>query len=413
MYCRTKIFIQLVTIEKNNQPTRKFVTQENNFIKNNWNLITNLASNRLVIINLLEKQITVEISHEKLITAWSRYYQWVQKHQDFLRWRSQLSHNINQWKNHKKTKGSLLKDNPLITANIWYKQRQDDLAKEEKEFIKKSLKVRYNQRIRLSLIITIVIGSVLLTGIYAWIQSKERQLEQLIRYASSQVITPDNVNIIIDVLPKYLESAKKQKKINNIEQAIDDYRQVLLISNKTYEKMKENSQKFNNSVTIQEKLTKISQKAESSLGEMIAIYRLPKLEKQLNNKQFGERELTGFLNPDTGTTEYDYLQTVYTGALKTTRDIIMTDLGAKIDQNNNKIIDEEEENGIPCTTLIQIERLWREATDNQCGWYGIDNIFESNCQLLQGKTLTDILYPTSDFSLLAKRLEYCKIIPDS
>ncbi|WP_048325687.1 hypothetical protein [Crocosphaera watsonii] len=83
--------------------------------------------------------------------------------------------------------------------------------------------------------------------------------------------------------------------------------------------------------------------------------------------------------------------------------------GVKTDQNNNNIIDEGEENAIPCETLIQIEKLWRNATDNQCGWYGKDNVWESNCQLLEGNTLTTILMYPSDIPLLENRLDYCKI----
>ena len=82
--------------------------------------------------------------------------------------------------------------------------------------------------------------------------------------------------------------------------------------------------------------------------------------------------------------------------------------GVKTDQNNNNIIDEGEENAIPCETLIQIEKLWRNATDNQCGWYGKDNVWESNCQLLEGNTLTTILMYPSDIPLLENRLDYCK-----
>ncbi|MGK7886442.1 MAG: CHAT domain-containing protein [Crocosphaera sp.] len=442
-----KIFIQLVTIKENNEPTRKIITKENNLIRENWYLITHLASSRLVITNSLEKEITVEISHEKLITAWPRYYEWIKENKEFLRWRSQLSNNINQWKeskitslenkktrddpksllslpsplkmklnqweNNKKTKGYLLKDTPLIKANIWYKERQEDLEQEQKEFIKNSLKVRRNQRIILSVLTTAVIGTISLTGVFAWIQSKERQLEELIRYASSQVITPETANTIMDVLPNYLNKAKQQEKEQKIEQAMDDYRQILRVANNTYEKIEQDSQEFNKSVIMPEKLKNISQEAESSLVEMIAKYRLPKLEKQLNNKDFGERNIPTFLNPDTGNKEDEYTKRVYTGALKTTHDIIMTDRGVKTDQNNDNIIDEGEENSIPCETLIQIEKLWREATDNQCGWYGIDNISNSNCQLFAGETLTTILVPTFDFSLLAKRLEYCKIIPVS
>ncbi|WP_107667850.1 CHAT domain-containing protein [Cyanothece sp. BG0011] len=429
------IFIQLVTLQENNEPTRKIATITNNLIKENWQLITRLASSRLVITNSLEKEITVEIAHEKLIIAWPRYYQWIQNHQDFLRWRSQLSNHINQWKNslkikqnkplklgifldkkikiwqnYQQEKGYLLKDTPLINAKTWYNQRLNELGEEEKQFIETSLKLRRNQRIIISLVTTMIMGTISLTSLFAWLQSKERQLEQLIRYASSQVITPENINIIIDVLPDYLNSAEDREKSNKIEQAIDDYRQILRVANNSNEKVKQDPTMFQNLSIIQDKLQKISQQAEASLAEIIAIYRLPTLEKQLNNQQFGERKISQIINPDADTIEYDYTQTIYTGALKTTHDLIMSDRGVKTDQNNNNIIDEGEEKMIPCQTLIQIEKLWRKATDNQCGWYGEDNIWQSNCQLFEGNTLTNMLMYPSDIPLLENRLNQCKIL---
>lgn len=143
---------------------------------------------------------------------------------------------------------------------------------------------------------------------------------------------------------------------------------------------------------------------------MISKYRLPKLEQQLTNKQFGERKISQMINPDADTIEYDYTQTIYTDALKTTHDIIMSDIGAKTDQNSNDIIDEGEEKMIPCQTLIQIEKLWRKATNNQCGWYGEDNVWQSNCQPFKGNTLTNMLMYPSDVPLLENRLHQCQIL---
>ncbi len=432
-----KIFLQLVTLKENNEPTRKVINNDHTFIRENWLLITRLASSRLIITNSLDiGKETLEISHEKLITAWPRYYQWIQNHQDFLRWRSQLSNNINQWKNslkikknkalkvkpillkklkqwqnYQQEKGYLLKDSPLITARIWYNQRVEELKEEEKDFIVKSLKLRRNNRIKTLSLVTTVLLTIFLTSVFAWIQSNEKQREQLIRYASSQVITPENVNTIINILPNYLNSAKQREKKNNIEQAMDDYRQVLRVANQTYDKIKQEPELFKNSLISKNKIIKISQQAESSLAEIIFQYRLPKLENQLNNQQFGERKMSQMINPDSDILEYDYTQTIYTGALKTTHDIIMSDKGAKSDQNNNDILDEGEEKSIPCQTLIEIEKLWRKATDNQCGWYGQNNVWQSNCQLLEGNTLTNILMYPSDVPLLENRLNQCKLLP--
>ena len=79
----------------------------------------------------------------------------------------------------------------------------------------------------------------------------------------------------------------------------------------------------------------------------------------------------------------------------------------------------EEVKHLPCELLEQIELLWRQYTNNHCGFYG-DNFFYRfiNCKSLQGRTLTEQalfsnykLIGGSEADTQAVRLKKCNIAP--
>ncbi|UBF27458.1 hypothetical protein K9N68_05795 [Kovacikia minuta CCNUW1] len=119
----------------------------------------------------------------------------------------------------------------------------------------------------------------------------------------------------------------------------------------------------------------IGKRTENSLAEMLHKYRIPQLEIDLNNKQFGSRKI-GVPFTSSG----DHFEE---GALKTTYTILLRETGAGADLNKNGEIDTREEaNQMPGETLREIEDLWRKATSNNCGWIGDINQFnDQHCML--------------------------------
>ncbi|MEA5511585.1 CHAT domain-containing protein [Crocosphaera sp. UHCC 0190] len=406
-----KIFIQLVNVGDNNKYTRRIATKEQ--VKY-WDLVTQLASHRLVITNRPDEtgKETVEMVHETLIYSWQRFYQWIEDNQDFLHWNSRLAMTLYQWESHEKASGYLLKETPLLEAKNWYKQRFDELSDIQIKFIENSLKLRRRNQIKLVSLTSIVTLSIFSILGLAWTQYQQKQLEQLIRYASSQVITSDNINNVMNILPNYLDKVNKNQNQQDFEKVMGDYRQVLMVATNTNEAIQENPDNFKISTSQKQQLKEIAKQAESSLAEMIYKYRIPRLKQQLENQEFGSKKVSNNLNNNPNEIEIDATKTQYTGALETTYNIIMNSIGVKADQNNNQILDEGEENLIPCETLKEIEKIWRKATNNHCGWYGSQEIFEPNCQELLGHTLLSILMYPPDIPLLDNRLNYCQIKPE-
>ena len=78
---------------------------------------------------------TVEVVHEVLIREWPDLRKWIHDDRTFLTWRDLLRINIAQWK---KGEASLLRDQPLVTAEDWLQKRPEDLTN-EREYIQLSL----------------------------------------------------------------------------------------------------------------------------------------------------------------------------------------------------------------------------------------------------------------------------------
>ena len=137
-----KIFIQLINPENGTAYTRR-VASRTNLGEDNWELITYLNSEnvRLVIINYNEEksQETVEIIHEALIENWSRLHQWMKKNYKFRTWQEELRRKIDEWNELNKDESILLRGLELDVAfKYWYRNRFNDLDKEERYFIRQS-----------------------------------------------------------------------------------------------------------------------------------------------------------------------------------------------------------------------------------------------------------------------------------
>ena len=87
----------------------------------------------------------------------------------------------------------------------------------------------------------------------------------------------------------------------------------------------------------------------------------------------------------------------------------MGSLGIGADQNSDGILNEGEENALPCDTLKEIEQLWRNSTNDRCGWYGSQDILEPKCTELKGRTLRSILMYPPALPEFEKRLKQCSI----
>jgi WD40 repeat protein len=142
--CRAqRVFIQLVQPGFGMDANRRLATRDE-VKQENWDLVTRLASARLVVTNRNEstEEETVEIVHEALIRSWGRLGYWIRVDGEFRRWQEQLRAAIHQWESTSKDEGALLRGKPLADAEDWQIKRLLELSSTEQVFIQLSLERR-------------------------------------------------------------------------------------------------------------------------------------------------------------------------------------------------------------------------------------------------------------------------------
>lgn len=213
-----QIFIQLVRLGDETEATRRLTTREE-VRPENWDLVTRLASSRLVVTNRndLTAEETVEIVHEALIRSWGRLEQWLLEDVDFLRWREQLRLAIRQWENSRRDQDALLRGKALIDAQEWQLQRAQELNTNEIRFINQSTELRelevkqqqHRRKLAISCLITGTILSFGLAGLAWWQEQKARISE--IKEIRTSAETLLNVNRELDGLIASIRAGSRIK----------------------------------------------------------------------------------------------------------------------------------------------------------------------------------------------------------
>lgn len=138
-----RIFLQLIVPGSGTAASRRMAQREE-IGEENWPLVSQLASARLVITNRLvttgkeTTEETAEIIHEALIRAWGRLDYWIQTDAEFRRWQETLRQTIQQWEATGREPAALLRGKQLSAAQEWLERREDELAPTEKAFIQQS-----------------------------------------------------------------------------------------------------------------------------------------------------------------------------------------------------------------------------------------------------------------------------------
>jgi len=419
------IFIQLVHPGEGAEDARRLATKEE-LGEPNWSLVKKLADSRLLVTSRNDfEEDTVEVVHEALIQNWDQFQEWMNEDRRFRIWQERLRVMLRQWKTQAEDEGGLLRGALLLEAEAWLNQRSLDLSATERDFIEKSLEqrdravqaeaIRRQKELRLTRRVAIAAGmaalfagSALLVGGFAFRQAQDyqRSLEAVFLDSHSQAI-------LEAALPQFWQEAYQLQE-RDPKRALGYYRQILRISNQLTEEASPNSIVVEEcSESYPEDLPTLSSTAEHCLSKLLEIKISNTLEPQLDAEEFG-----GTISPEIPVSEGS--KRFPSGALKTTYEILMTQAGAGADLNGDgRLRTPSEAQQMPCQTLKQIEQLWREATQERCGWYGNEangEYFEyeaSECggnsdRLLRGKTLTLLIFDTpADFAI--KRLNTCDI----
>jgi len=209
-----QVFIQLVRLGEGAEATRRLATRDE--VKSeNWDLVTLLASSRLVVTNRNEStheedEETVEIVHEALMRSWGRLESWMQIDGEFRRWQEQLRSAIRQWERSGKDEGALLRGKPLADAEYWQDQRSIALSSGEKSFIKLSLELREHEinkqkRRRQLTILSLaggLVGALMLAGValWQWQKANIREIQALSTSSEALFASNDKLDALIEAL---------------------------------------------------------------------------------------------------------------------------------------------------------------------------------------------------------------------
>ena len=175
-----RIFIQLVHPGEGTEDTRRVATRAE-VGEENWDLVTRLASSRLVVTARDEKTglDTVEVVHEALIRSWGQLQQWMQQDRDFRCWQELLRVAMRTWDSCGFDEATLLRGKPLADAEYWQSQRFLELSLAERSFIGLSVELRDRElkkhKRRRQLTISGLVGGLVLALILALIAIKQWQ----------------------------------------------------------------------------------------------------------------------------------------------------------------------------------------------------------------------------------------------
>lgn len=226
---RTKqIFMKLVSPAEGTEYTRQLATRAE-VGEENWDLVTHLATARLVVSNRNEttKIETVEIVHEALIKAWPDLKKWIEDNDTFLRWKKRLKVAFQEWERNENKEGYLLQGAPLGEAEGYLLQRLEDVSKAEGEFIQLGLGLRDRNRRRtiLSLTSGLLAVSIFAVGaVWQWQRAERQSLisetDSLGNLALSQFQSGEGG---INALKIALEGGYKLKKLVKNGESLADY----------------------------------------------------------------------------------------------------------------------------------------------------------------------------------------------
>ncbi|GAA6620366.1 CHAT domain-containing protein [Scytonema sp. NUACC26] len=244
-----RIFTQLVHLGEETSDTRRLATRKE-VGEENWDLVTRLASERLVVTGYDEAtgNETVEIVHEALIQKWGHLRQWLELDRDFRTWLQELRSARQHWEKSERDKDALLRGKALVDAGEWVQKRPKELTLEQ-EYIQASLALQYKEqkkreRIKRRILAGSMGGTLLLAGAlgFGWVQTENQRQEAEKNEINALRVSSENllqVNQNFDALILALKAGKKLKQavranpkldqkevVGTLQQAVDSMKEL-------------------------------------------------------------------------------------------------------------------------------------------------------------------------------------------
>jgi hypothetical protein len=353
---------------------------------------------RLLVAGQDIKYAYIEPAHDVLVSGWSRLHIWAQADRKQFALQQQIRQITLSWQ---QNSGSRMSGHLLQQAENFCRQYPDELNRLEKACIQDSCKTRRQNRL---IAIAASITGLLFIGGFSWRLQQDAWTDRQLQNAMFNLPTPDVAQTLLQRIPDRLKQADRNRQNGQGEKALENYRTILAAMRRLEQGIAADPKTFAVlSKEQQQQVPAIAMVAETSLAETIRQQSLPRLEAELKKGNFGK-----LVDP-----QFSKFENQYTGALSITYAILLREAGAKADLNDDASLSEGEEMLLPCLTLKDIEKLWRQNTNNHCGFYGSTNPYKApDCNELNGFTLLVQLSFRPTMYLLEQRLQQCQIFPD-
>jgi formylglycine-generating enzyme required for sulfatase activity/WD40 repeat protein/serine/threonine protein kinase len=153
-------------------------------------VIEKLVTARLLVASESDDgtNVTIEVIHEALLSAWPRLVKWRQEVAESARLRDQLRVAAKQWQDRNRPKGLLWRDEALAEYQLWKLHYKGNLTDVETEFTQASLsEANRNQRIRNTLVISAMVVLLIGSGIMFYQrQQTQKQLSETLELYEEQ-----------------------------------------------------------------------------------------------------------------------------------------------------------------------------------------------------------------------------------
>jgi WD40 repeat protein len=139
-----RVFLRLARPAEGREYTRRRATAAELPVLSSA-VVRKLADERLVVTgtNAGTTEATVEVSHEALIQHWNRLRGWLDRDREFLLWRQRLHPLVEEWR--RSGDEAALRGSLLSEAERWGNERPDELALDERGYIRHSADLRVRE----------------------------------------------------------------------------------------------------------------------------------------------------------------------------------------------------------------------------------------------------------------------------
>jgi hypothetical protein len=143
--------------------------------------IDRLVDGRLLMIDRVNDENIIDLSHEALMSSWKRFVKWREIDRDVRRLVDKIEEARREWKVQKQQRKYLLERRLLGDAKRLWKDRSWLLSNEVRLFIMKSCRWRHFQFVMTSLIPAFLLVSFGLRAEYSWRQESVKQSYKIIK----------------------------------------------------------------------------------------------------------------------------------------------------------------------------------------------------------------------------------------